>query len=74
MDVERGVTGVAEWFHHEQIAIDGSEDTIASLRKGIEFGQPRKPPTKLLGSILVWSPAEQIREQEVVSGEDPEAV
>jgi Fungal protein kinase len=39
---ERGVTGVAEWFHHERIAIDGSIDTIASLRKGMKFGLPRK--------------------------------
>ena len=43
---ERGVTGVAEWFHHEQIAIDGSMDTIASLRKGMKFGLPRKPSNK----------------------------
>ncbi|KAH6667434.1 hypothetical protein B0J14DRAFT_619990 [Halenospora varia] len=39
---ERGVKGIAEWFNHEQIAIDGSPDTIASLRKGMEFGPPQK--------------------------------
>jgi hypothetical protein len=43
---ERGVTGVAEWFHHEQVAIDGSLDTIASLRKGMKFGSPRRPSKK----------------------------
>ncbi|KAF8846692.1 hypothetical protein BDZ45DRAFT_719281 [Acephala macrosclerotiorum] len=39
---ERGVTGVAEWFYYEQVAIDGSLDTIASLRKGMKFRPPRK--------------------------------
>ncbi|KAH9205216.1 hypothetical protein DL95DRAFT_528943 [Leptodontidium sp. 2 PMI_412] len=39
---ERGVTGVAEWFHHDQVDIDGSLDTITSLRKGMKFGPPRK--------------------------------
>ncbi|RFU31615.1 hypothetical protein B7463_g4741, partial [Scytalidium lignicola] len=29
---ERRVTGIAQWFHHEQISIDGSLDTIASLQ------------------------------------------
>jgi hypothetical protein len=29
---ERGVKGIAEWFQHEQITIDGSADTIAHLR------------------------------------------
>jgi hypothetical protein len=43
---ERGATSVAQWFHHEQIAIDGSMDTIASLRKGMEFGLPRKLSNK----------------------------
>ena len=43
---ERGVTGVAKWFHYEQIAIDGRVDTIASLRKGMEFGLPRKLSNK----------------------------
>jgi hypothetical protein len=43
---ERRVIGVAEWFYHEQIVIDGSEDTIASLQKGMEFGQPQKPSNK----------------------------
>ncbi|CZR65577.1 uncharacterized protein PAC_15477 [Phialocephala subalpina] len=39
---DKGVKGIAEWFHHEQIAIDGSLDTIASLRKDMKFGPPRK--------------------------------
>jgi hypothetical protein len=43
---ERGVTGVAEWFHYKQITIDGSMDTIASLRKGLKFGLPRKLSNK----------------------------
>ena len=33
---ERGVKGIAEWFHHEQITIDGSADTIAHLRGRLE--------------------------------------
>jgi len=44
---ERGVTGVAEWVHHEQIAIDGSIDTIENLRKGMEFGRSRQLPNKV---------------------------
>jgi hypothetical protein len=36
---ERGATGVAEWFHYEQIGIDEDIDTIASLRKGMKFGK-----------------------------------
>jgi hypothetical protein len=43
---ERGVTGVAEWFHHEQVAIDGSMDTIVRLRKGMKFRPSRKPSVK----------------------------
>jgi hypothetical protein len=43
---ERGATGVAEWFHYEQIAIDGDIDTIASLRKGMKFGLSRKLSNK----------------------------
>ncbi|KAG9240328.1 hypothetical protein BJ878DRAFT_571127 [Calycina marina] len=43
---ERGVKGITEWFNHEQIAIDGSPDTIASLRKSMEFWPPRKLSVK----------------------------
>lgn len=39
---DRGVKGIAEWLHHELITIDGSPDTIAHLRAGLEFGAPRK--------------------------------
>ncbi|KAF4625869.1 hypothetical protein G7Y89_g12294 [Cudoniella acicularis] len=38
---------VAEWFHHEQIPIDGSMDIIARLRKGMKFGLPRKLSNKV---------------------------
>ena len=39
---ERGVKCIAEWVHHEQINIDGHPDTISYLRRGMEFGIPRK--------------------------------
>ncbi|PVH69171.1 hypothetical protein DL98DRAFT_578486 [Cadophora sp. DSE1049] len=50
---ERGVTGVAEWFHHAQAAIDGSLDTIASLRKGMKFGPPRRDFEKVVEYSVV---------------------
>ena len=43
---ERGVKGIAEWFHHEQITIDGNPDTIAHFRRGMKFGAPRKLSNK----------------------------
>jgi hypothetical protein len=43
---ERGVKGIAEWFHHGQIAIDGSVDTIVHLRAGLKFGASRKLSSK----------------------------
>jgi hypothetical protein len=43
---ERGVTGIAMWFNHEQINIDGSPDTIADLRRAMEFGVSRKLSSK----------------------------
>ncbi|KAH6725072.1 hypothetical protein BKA61DRAFT_42781 [Leptodontidium sp. MPI-SDFR-AT-0119] len=43
---ERGVKGIAEWFHHEQITIDGNPDTIAHFRRGMKFGAPRKLSSK----------------------------
>jgi hypothetical protein len=43
---DSGVTGIAEYFHHEEVTIDGLPDTIANLRGGMEFGAPRKPSTK----------------------------
>ncbi|OBT82162.1 hypothetical protein VE02_10023 [Pseudogymnoascus sp. 03VT05] len=43
---ERGVKGIAEWVHHEQINIDGHPDTISYLRRGMEFGIPRKLSSK----------------------------
>lgn len=39
---ERGVTGVAEWIHHEEVSINESPDTIASLRRDMRFDSPRK--------------------------------
>jgi Fungal protein kinase len=45
---ERGVTGIAVWFSHEQIIIDGHSDTIANLRRTMEFGVPRKLSSKAL--------------------------
>jgi len=67
---ERGVTGVAKWFHYEQVAIDGSLDTIESLRKGMKFGPPRKLSIKASWVEHCRSPAERIQEREVVSEED----
>ncbi len=46
---ERGVTGISEWFHHEQITINdnpGNPDTIANLRRFMEFGTPKKLSNK----------------------------
>jgi Fungal protein kinase len=56
---ERGVKGIAEWFHHEQITIDGMADTIAHLRVGLKFGAPRKLSGK---SSWVDNSAESSRE------------
>ncbi|KAH8598594.1 hypothetical protein B0O99DRAFT_700179 [Bisporella sp. PMI_857] len=43
---ERGVTGIAVWFNHEQITIDGGPDTISHLRRDMRFGTPRKLSSK----------------------------
>ncbi|KFY04008.1 hypothetical protein V490_00025 [Pseudogymnoascus sp. VKM F-3557] len=43
---ERGVKGIAEWVHHEQINIDGHPDTISYLRRGMKVGIPRKLSSK----------------------------
>ncbi|KAL7799783.1 serine/threonine-protein kinase Sgk2 [Trichoderma ceciliae] len=43
---ERGVKGIAEWVHHEQINIDGHPDSISYLRRGMKFGRPRKLSSK----------------------------
>ena len=43
---ERGVQGIAEWVHHEQINIDGHLDTISHLRRGMKFGVPRRLSNK----------------------------
>ncbi|KAL5318088.1 hypothetical protein ACEPPN_015192 [Leptodophora sp. 'Broadleaf-Isolate-01'] len=43
---DRGVTGIAEWFNHEQITIDGDPDTISHLRQAMEFGAQRKLSSK----------------------------
>ncbi|RFU24055.1 hypothetical protein B7463_g12284, partial [Scytalidium lignicola] len=45
-DTQRGVTGIAQWFHHEQVSIDEAADTIANLRGGLEFSQLRKISAK----------------------------
>jgi hypothetical protein len=72
---ERGVTGVAEWFYHEQIAINGSMDTIASLRKGMKFELPRKLSNKAswVDNGTESSRANSRTRSTVVSGEDPGA-
>ncbi|KAF7907344.1 uncharacterized protein EAF01_004931 [Botrytis porri] len=43
---ERGVTGIATWFNHEQIVIDGDPDTISHFRRDMNFGRPRKLSSK----------------------------
>ncbi|KAH8586098.1 hypothetical protein B0O99DRAFT_529384, partial [Bisporella sp. PMI_857] len=43
---DRGVTGIAVWFNHEQITTDGDLDTIAHLRRDMKFGTPRKLSSK----------------------------
>ncbi|KAG9228380.1 hypothetical protein BJ875DRAFT_389540 [Amylocarpus encephaloides] len=43
---ERGVTGIAVWFNHEQITIDGDPDTISHFRQDMTFGTPRKLSSK----------------------------
>ena len=35
---DRKVRGIAEQLYYEQLAIDGSVDTIACLRVGFKFG------------------------------------
>ncbi|PMD25834.1 hypothetical protein NA56DRAFT_642102 [Hyaloscypha hepaticicola] len=35
---EKGVTGIAVWFNHEQITLDGDPDTISHLRRAMKFG------------------------------------
>jgi hypothetical protein len=37
---DRGVTGIAEWFNHKQITINGDLDTIAHLRRDMKFETP----------------------------------
>ncbi|KAF7867283.1 hypothetical protein EAF04_005366 [Stromatinia cepivora] len=48
MAKEKGVTGIAVWFNHEQITIDGEPDTISHLRRAMKFGSPRRPLKKAL--------------------------
>lgn len=43
---ERGVTGIAVWFNHEQIVTDGDPDTISNFRRDMKFGTPRKLSSK----------------------------
>jgi hypothetical protein len=43
---ERGVTGIAMWFNHEQITIDGDPDTISHFRREMKFGTPRRLSSK----------------------------
>ncbi|TGO43961.1 hypothetical protein BCON_0689g00010 [Botryotinia convoluta] len=43
---ERGVTGIAMWFNHEQIVIDSDSDTISHFRRDMKFGRPRKLSSK----------------------------
>ncbi len=39
---EKGVTGIAVWFNHEQITIDGDLETISHLRRAMKFGSLSK--------------------------------
>lgn len=39
---DRGVTGISDWFSHEQITIEGDMDTISHLRRAMKFGMPRR--------------------------------
>ncbi|TAQ84872.1 hypothetical protein B7494_g6812 [Chlorociboria aeruginascens] len=43
---ERGVIGIAQWVHDEEVFIDGVADTIANLRDGLEFSKLRKISSK----------------------------
>ncbi|PQE07985.1 hypothetical protein CJF30_00011335 [Rutstroemia sp. NJR-2017a BBW] len=43
---ERGVTGIATWFNHKQIVIDGDPDTTSHFRRDMKFGRPRKLSSK----------------------------
>ncbi|XMA19891.1 hypothetical protein WAI453_012682 [Rhynchosporium graminicola] len=43
---ERRVTGIAMWFNHEQITIDGDPDTISHFRRDMIFRTPRKLSSK----------------------------
>jgi hypothetical protein len=43
---ERGVTGIAVWFNHEQISIDGDPDMISYFRRNMKFGKLRKLSSK----------------------------
>jgi hypothetical protein len=43
---DRGVTGIASWFNHEQIVLNGRQDTTATLRRDMRFEAPRKLPRK----------------------------
>ncbi|PQE15170.1 serine threonine- kinase sgk2 protein [Rutstroemia sp. NJR-2017a BBW] len=58
---DRGVKGIAEWLHHEQIAINGNTDTIAYLRAGLKFGALRKLSSKVSWVITVQSAAGMAR-------------
>jgi hypothetical protein len=44
---ERGVTGIAVWFNHEQITVGGDPDTISHFRRDMKFGTPRKLSSKV---------------------------
>ncbi|KAF7858906.1 hypothetical protein EAF04_008947 [Stromatinia cepivora] len=43
---KREVKGIAEWFHDEQVIIDGEPDTISHLRRNMKFGALEKPSGK----------------------------
>ena len=64
---ERGVTGIAEWFNHEQVSIDGDPGTISHLRRAMKLGSPRRPSNKAFRSMVMRSPPEG-QEQEVLEG------
>lgn len=43
---ERGVTGIATWFNHEQITVDSDPDTISHFRRDMDFDKPKKLSNK----------------------------
>lgn len=45
---DRGVRGIAEWFSHDQVSIDGNLDSISQLRQNLVFGSTKRLSRKVL--------------------------